>query len=1037
MTDEQAALQRQIAELEAQVAALSRQAEQAPAAIAGRDTISAGGHVVQAGRDYAAGTIAHSTIVQFFGAMAHNETTQLKPMLEHYLRTLIAQHGSVRFAKLLEHEQTGRGENAAPTLPLRSVYTSLTTDHRFPIPNSDFADLPIETILKQMDRTAPHKVLPDQVCLPLLQAPMHLAINIPGGPLNESWRTVRAQLAEYNDMPWTETPAGCWYRPELAVDAILNQPRLVLLGSPGSGKSTVLRYLAISLAEDLLQGRTALPVPIFYQLGRLAPYLNDNADTDADAGILFDALLRSVTGIAHLRESLRSSLLVSWCQGGVLLCLDGLDEVSSQPVATRQGLLSPRERIAAALRLLAQQAVAIHMVVTCRTRPYDQEERWQLREPWVVRTLEPFSMGQVRHFVPSWYQQTCLPPNARYTSFHALQRGDRLLAKLEQRRELQILVSSPLLLTMLVLLDYNRQQIPEQRAEVYEALVVLLLDRWEGVRSSDQDQRPLTLAERLDLPGLLLPELRPVIHEIAFQAHQEGEDGRGILSEALMNKTLDTFFAAKINPVNPARVPRSERARRSEALIEILSAETGLIQDEGDERYVLPHLTFEEYLAACYLAGSESIELAYTLWCESPDRWREVLLLLMGRLRQQEKYLMASAWLRQLATREYTAMVAPGEENEPHVWYREEQRGTARTIIKRAEQWQYDALFALQCYAELGRRERLAGRAFDLQRFETDLHTALLALIEQPVTAMRLNQRIEAAQGLGTLGDPRYPVILQQWLDTLQQRNRLFGRPASYWCYVPAGRYRIGGWEAQGAAVDIELAEFWIARYPITVAQYEQFMADGGYAEDGRAWWSARGWQWKEQEQRIAPYQWQCNGYDGPNQPLIGISWYEAMAFGNWIQSRLQEHLPNGYTLRLPTEAEWEAAAAYAGDTSGHCRTYPWGDTPQPTPEHAMYDESKIGHPAPVGICWQGAAACGALDLAGNIWEWCCSPYEHYPAISHQISTDGLKNERRALKGGSWLDNITYVRCAARYWFPLVDLGHGGNGLRLVLAPAR
>src|SRR5919199_935082 len=134
--------------------------------------------------------------------------------------------------------------------------------------------------------------------------------------------------------------------------------------------------------------------------------------------------------------------------------------------------------------------------------------------------------------------------------------------------------------------------------------------------------------------------------------------------------------------------------------------------------------------------------------------------------------------------------------------------------------------------------------------------------------------------------------------------------------------------------------------------------------------------------QRTEPRLWNSAGYDGPNQSVIGVTWYEATAWAAWLTEQLGGVLPPGYVVRLPTEAEWEAAAAY--DVAMDRHEYPWGDDP-PTPERAVYrweQGPNLDHPAPVGCCVMGAAACGALDLAGNVREWTASSYRQYPQRS-------------------------------------------------------
>ena len=102
------------------------------------------------------------------------------------------------------------------------------------------------------------------------------------------------------------------------------------------------------------------------------------------------------------------------------------------------------------------------------------------------------------------------------------------------------------------------------------------------------------------------------------------------------------------------------------------------------------------------------------------------------------------------------------------------------------------------------------------------------------------------------------------------------------------------------------------------------------------------------------------------------------------------------------------------------------------TPERAVYDEWKLDSPAPVGLCPAGAAACGALDLAGNVWEWCTSHHATYPDTAHTIQNDFTGDWVVPMRGGSWYG--TNVRCTARLGFLPVNW-LDGLGFRVVVSP--
>lgn len=247
------------------------------------------------------------------------------------------------------------------------------------------------------------------------------------------------------------------------------------------------------------------------------------------------------------------------------------------------------------------------------------------------------------------------------------------------------------------------------------------------------------------------------------------------------------------------------------------------------------------------------------------------------------------------------------------------------------------------------------------------------------------------------------------------------------------GTYRIGGWEKGKEWADIKLDEFWIAKYPITVAQFAPFVREG-YKESARRFWTPNGWKWKHRQERQQPYNWGEKNFNGAEQPIAGVSWYEAVACCNWCNTQLQHEIPAGYELCLPTEAEWEAAAAFAAPGREH-RTFPWGEQVL-TPERAAYGGTWKNGPPMVGSHPSGAAPCGALDMVGTVWECTTSDYIEYPKQSYRTEKDFTTGGNKApWRGGSWVGSETYVRCRARYWLePIGCIDYGG--FRVVVAPA-
>jgi len=282
----------------------------------------------------------------------------------------------------------------------------------------------------------------------------------------------------------------------------------------------------------------------------------------------------------------------------------------------------------------------------------------------------------------------------------------------------------------------------------------------------------------------------------------------------------------------------------------------------------------------------------------------------------------------------------------------------------------------------------------------------LAALLSDARLTVPGSLRAAAGQTLGRLGDPRPGVGL-----------RPDGLPDIVWCEVPAGRFLMGNTEQTDAmAYEDEAPQhqtlirepYCISKYPITNAQYDAFVQDGGYTAQWRRCWTQAGWAWKGK--RVAPDKF-GGVYDLPNHPVVMVTWYEAVAFCNWLGEKL------GIKVSLPTEAQWERAAR---GTDG--RRYPWGG--ELTPDHANYDQTGIGTTTAVGIFPKGAnPETGVLDMSGNVWEWCGTRWrEDYQG---QADEDPQGNAPRVLRGGAFFGSAGLVRCAVRlrydpdgrYWY--------------------
>jgi formylglycine-generating enzyme required for sulfatase activity len=207
-----------------------------------------------------------------------------------------------------------------------------------------------------------------------------------------------------------------------------------------------------------------------------------------------------------------------------------------------------------------------------------------------------------------------------------------------------------------------------------------------------------------------------------------------------------------------------------------------------------------------------------------------------------------------------------------------------------------------------------------------------------------------------------------------------------------------------------------LGKYPVTVEEFRHFVEEGrGY--ETRELWDEAGWAFREREGCESPDSW-----DGqlatPNRPVVGVSWYEAMAYCRWLSAQWEME------VRLPTGAEWEAAAR---PERGE---YPWGEA-EPDAERANF-ALNVDRPTPVGAYPEGAGPHGHLDLAGNVWEWCVDGAGGPGEDAADPSDFGPV---RALCGGGWYDVAGILGVGARYWFGAANRSDD-VGFRLGVPPA-
>ncbi len=815
-----------------------------------------------------------------------------------------------------------------------------------------------------------------------------------------------------------------------ALEELNGHAHLVLLGDPGSGKTTFVNFLSLCLAGERLKN------PAVNLKTLTAPLPDDDGDDEEHPQPwLHGALLpvrvilrdfaarglpepgRAVT-VEHLWNFLAAELAHEGLGGyaphlrrtlqerGGLFLFDGLDEV---PEAEAR-----REQIIQLVRQVKTAFPKCRVLVTSRTYAYRRQD-WAL-DGFAATVLAPFSRGQIIRFVDRWYAH--IAQLRDMNAEDAQGRAQLLKRAILANDRLRALAERPLLLTLMASLHaWRGGSLPEKREQLYNDTVDLLLDWWEKrrvVRESDGTVRLMqpSLAEFLNVGK---ERIRKLLDELAYEAHAGQTELQGtadIPEERLVNGLLALTDKPDIKP---------------KRLVEYLRDRAGLLIPRGVGVYTFPHRTFQEYLAACYLTDTGYPEEVARLARTEPGRWREVVLLAGAKATRGGAFAL---W-------PLVDALCP-----------EEPDGDPQT----EDLW--GALLAGQAIVENSGESALSETNRKKRDRVRNWQMVILNSTLPPV------ERALAGDTLSALGDPRFA-----WFPPLPPgegpgvRALMPADPTLGFIRIPAGPFMMGSdpkkdkyaEDREQPQHELDLPyDYWIAKYPVTVAQWRAFAEATGYDNF---------------------YKRALN--DPDNHPVRYVTWYNALAYARWLDEMLRsqiesirlqvggdgktqfwEDIASGkYHVTLPSEAEWEKAArgsllwpeiplqppsplGRGAGGEGGGRIYPWGD--EFSPDCANTEETGLGSTSAVGCFPQGASPYGVLDLSGNVWEWTRSLYEEYPynPDDGRENLEASRRVRRVLRGGSWFYDLGFVRAAFRDWIGPNVFGNG-LGFRVVFSLAK
>ncbi len=706
------------------------------------------------------------------------------------------------------------------------------------------------------------------------------------------------------------------------------QKGIVILGDPGSGKTTHLKRLllwCLRKGEETI-GLPEGVIPVFLPLRELK---------SLEHGL--DVFIQKQLQGAHLDtpEGFGKRLLG---RGNLLFLLDGLDEVAD---------LSMREQV----KDWITEAIKVHsscrFVVTCRFAGYSPTV--QLGENFLEMHIRPLTEDQVAHFIQNWYKivERGLARDTNQATSIAAEKAESLIKRLKdpdfRARRVFELTRNPLLLANICLVHRHRGALPQKRARLYEECINVLLEHW-------RESKGLTV-------GVTARDGMRVLQPVALWLHEE--DGR--------TRAKDTEIILQIEPVLKSVKWSGGTAKD---FLKTVRDESGLLTGWTPEEYGFMHLGFQEYLAAREIrtrAFNDHSVLRELASHFGESWWQEVGLILLA----LEDPSLFVPYMREVvklpAFAKNTELVEACLDDTaemstiPFIELLETEPGKDKELWERQ-------LVALRLLARL-----------DIEAVH-DLETKLKKHPSPDIRDLFKERAARAGQEAIKTEQGKYELVK-----------------------IPGGPFQMGSpeneeerFDREGPLHRIHVQEFYLGRHPVTNEEYGLFLKANPKAKE--------------------PMYWADRQYNQPRQPVVGISWKDAVRYAKWTE------------LRLPSEAEWE----YACRAGSQTRFYS-GDTVKDLEKAGWYYKNSGNRLHPVGD--KEPNKFGLYDMHGNVYEWVADDWhDNYKGAPDDGNAwvDTPSGSYRVIRGGSWYDGgAQNCRSASRYGSRPDAHNYGYVGFRL------
>lgn len=408
---------------------------------------------------------------------------------------------------------------------------------------------------------------------------------------NQYWQNLDSDQANARLEAFSRRELGVQGERYSGVAMLEKEKYLFIVGQPGAGKTTFLRWLAVRAAEDKLNLNK---IPVLVELRRL----NDGQYS------LFELIVKEwrdsgfpkALADEHVEQLIRS--------GDAIVLLDGLDEV-------RQEL---RDRVNNQIDDLVKMSGDSHMLITCR--PHVEKRRF---DTFTYMEMAEFTSEQTNQFIKNWFgnEET---------------KANKLIQELENREQkpIQELTKIPLLLALICITYDQVDELPQKRAELYSQALEVVLSKWD-------DERGI---RRESVYGQLTTERKEEL--LAYVAYHSFEAGQLFVPQKELEKLTANFWQEwrqeeiarqkeEYGQVFPQELP--EREINANQIVSEIIAQYGIFVEQGKDVYSFAHLSFQEYFVARYIVShARQGTLEQMLTHVTDDQWREVFLLAVSLL---------------------------------------------------------------------------------------------------------------------------------------------------------------------------------------------------------------------------------------------------------------------------------------------------------------------------------------------------------------------------------------------------------------------